>query len=239
MAADPCRADGAATPVLIDTVIDGDTVVLQDGRKVRLIGIDTPELGYNGAPSQAFSQRAKAALRDELEHSAAITAIPGTQPTDRYGRRLMHLFRANGANIQAMLVRRGLATRLTIPPNLRFLDCYANAESDARRHSRGIWSLHRFRPIAVHRLTGQERGFYRIRGRIDRISESASSIWLNLGPGFALRLVREDLAYFSTFDPRALTGQRVTASGMVYQRGAQMRMRIRHPANLEMLGQIQ
>ncbi len=69
-------------------------------------------------------------------------------------------------------------------------------------------------------------------GRVERIGESKSSVWLNLTQRMALRIDKRDLDQFQAYSPRALKGKRLEARGMVRPWRGRLRMRIRHPAAL-------
>jgi endonuclease YncB( thermonuclease family) len=129
-------------------VIDGDTLVLRGGQRLRLIGIDAPEMPHDGRGPEPYAREALV----DLSSGRAVGVQYGQPPHDRYGRGLAHLFLANGDNVQASLLRRGLATSLFLPPNGEYLDCYAAAETEARAARRGIWSQAGFHPIAAKRI---------------------------------------------------------------------------------------
>ena len=76
---------------LLDSVIDGDTLRLKDGRKVRVMAIDTPELvGENGHP-QAWAKEARDAAVEFFQHSSKVGLKSGLDKHDRYGRLLAHV----------------------------------------------------------------------------------------------------------------------------------------------------
>lgn len=221
-----------ATPVQIRHVIDGDTVILSDNRRLRLIGIDTPELGRDGRPDEPLARAARERLQAILSQASHISLRSDQEARDHYGRTLGHLY-ADGHNIQAALLKAGLAIPLTIPPNLQHLECYQTASVTARSQQHGVWALPPYQPVASSQLTGRERGFSLIYGEVTRIGRSKSAIWINFGDNFALRIVREDLPYFDGIDFDDWIGQTLTAQGVVEFRNNQSRMRIRHPANIK------
>lgn len=225
-----CVAETDAT-VTIRHVHDGDTVFLDDGEKVRLIGIDTPELGRDERPPDPGAIEARDRLRELVAASEAITLRRGIDERDKYGRLLAHLY-ADGDNLQAQLLAEGHAVPLIIPPNLTHLDCYRQATAEARAGRHGLWGLYRYQPRLASALTGHERGYYIVIGKVQRIGHSRSSIWINLDREFALRIMRSDLKYFGGIDFDELVGTRLEASGYIYKRSDQLRMRIRHPVDM-------
>lgn len=93
-------------------MVDGDTVHLRDGRSVRLIGINAPELAHNGRTTEPFAEAAKQRLQALVSASDGRLALqPGRQPRDHYGRTLAHLFDASGANPRRACSARAWATR--------------------------------------------------------------------------------------------------------------------------------
>ncbi len=231
-----CAARSTGEVTTVKHVIDGDTVILSDDRKVRLIGIDTPEIGYDGHPSEPGAIRAKDFLKQMLAQNPSVYLIYDQEHFDRHNRTLAHLFLSKDNNIQATLLREGLAMPLTIPPNLQFIDCYRQQSKIAMNQRRELWALPRYQPVSVERLSGTERGFYIITGRVNRVTESRSSIWINLETRGALRIQRKDLPYFKGINLHGLAGKRVQASGWLYRRNNELRMQLRHRVDLQITG---
>jgi micrococcal nuclease len=227
-----CSADRFDGQARIRHVIDGDTVILSDESRLRLVGLDAPELGREGRPAEAGAETARQFLSGLLPRNTSVRLVGDAERLDRHGRRLAHLFLADGSNVQQQVLAAGLAVPLTIPPNLRFADCYAQSAAAARNAGRGLWSLPQYRPIEAALLPEGARGYHVVAGRIDRRGESRDSIWLNFGPRFAVRILRSDLARFSGLAADEVIGRAAEARGMVYRRGGQLRMRIRHPLDL-------
>src|SRR5690554_1461310 len=88
--AEYCSQPDAGEAVSSKRVIDGDTLDLADGRRVRLIGINAPEMGRDGQPSEPYAQAARRELQ-RLVSGSELRMIIGEQPQDRYGRTLGHL----------------------------------------------------------------------------------------------------------------------------------------------------
>jgi micrococcal nuclease len=234
-AAADCATDRIDERARVVRVHDGDTVVLHDGRKVRLIGINTPELPREDSPGQPFAQEARAALVALLESGDEIGLRFDEEHLDRYGRLLAHLFLTGGENVQARLLRQGYAAAIAVPPNLWSQGCYRRAEERASRAGLGLWRLSYYQPLAVTRITpdSEEEGFRFVRGKVVRSGAGASAVWLNLEGGLALRIARPDLRYFPAFRPRDLVGKVVVARGWIHTRGAAPVMQIRHPSALQ------
>lgn len=221
---------------LVRQVFDGDTLELSDRRRVRLLGINTPELGYDDRPSEALADPARTFLANLAAPGARVKLRFDTERHDRYGRLLAHVFLSSGVNVQAQLLTAGLATTLVVPPNEWNYACYAALERTAREAGLGIWRLDRFRAVAAHRLKATARGFHIVSGKVERIGEGRKNLWLNLAPKFAVRVPKEDLVHFKKqFALRALAGRRVEVRGFVERRRGELRVTVRHPAALRPL----
>ena len=121
-------------------VVDGDTVVLSDGRTLRYIGIDTPERG------QPFYEVAKNFNR-KLVLGRVVELEFDIERYDRYGRSLAYVFvkDAKGKRIfvNAELIRNGFAKVYTKPPNVRYADLFVRLQKEAREKRRGLWSVYK------------------------------------------------------------------------------------------------
>lgn len=121
-------------------VIDGDTVVLSDGRTVRYIGIDTPERG------QPFYEAAKNFNR-KLVRGKTVELEFDVERFDRYGRLLAYVFvhdeKGQRIFVNAEMVRNGFALIYTKPPNVRYADLFLQLQNEARENKRGLWAVYR------------------------------------------------------------------------------------------------
>jgi endonuclease YncB( thermonuclease family) len=228
-----CAPDRTDEQVQVGQVYDGDTVKLRDGRKLRLIGIDTPEIGQGNRPAQPLAVTATQTLRKLLATSPNLGLRHDAEPEDRYQRLLAHLYLQNGISVEATLLEKGLATVLTVPPNIWNLACYQAAEQRARNARRGIWSLPAYQPVDASILPAKVDGFRLVKGRVVRVSKSRKSIWLNLDGNVSLRIDRADLPYFKGYDLDRMANRQVVARGWLHPQPRGSMMRIRHPAALE------
>jgi endonuclease YncB( thermonuclease family) len=226
-----CEPPADAERVEVGSVLDGDTLRLKDGRDIRLIGIDTPELGRDGRPDMPGAMAAKGALLRLVKQSRnQLYLRQGREEFDRHRRNLAHLYTQKGDNLTAELLTQGLGYQIAIPPNLRHLSCYRKAEAGARARSLGLWR----NPILKAReLTGDETGFHILRGEVIRVGRSRSALWLNLDGGVAIRITWDDWAGFSLSDPDLLLGREIAFRGWLYIRKGEQRVRIRHPSAID------
>ena len=132
------RATGPEHEATVTRVVDGDTVVLSDLGKSRLIGIDTPEV-YGDV--ECYGREASAYAKRLLAGRRVRYAI-GAEPRDRYGRALVYLWLGDGRFVNELLVTGGYARTLEIAPNVRYAARLERRASEARASGRGLWSPH-------------------------------------------------------------------------------------------------
>lgn len=230
-----CPADRTDERSRVAFVHDGDTLRLDDGRSVRLIGLDTPEVGHDGTPAQPFAEQARTALEKLLAADPYIRLRYDAERQDRYQRTLAHVYLDDGRSVAALLIEQGLAAALVVPPDLWNIECYRAAERRARTGRRGIWALPAYQPVASTALASDAQGFHLIHGRVTRVGGSRKSVWLTLEGGLSLRIERDDLHYFST-PPEQLRGRTVIVRGWPHPgRDGGPVIRLRHPAALEVV----
>jgi len=120
---------------LVTRVIDGDTIVIEGGYRVRYIGIDTPET-YPEA--KAFGAEAWQANR-ELVEGKRVRLEKDVSETDKYGRLLRYVY-AGDIMVNAELVRNGLAEARAYPPDIKYQDYLAGLQEGAKDEGRGMWA---------------------------------------------------------------------------------------------------
>jgi micrococcal nuclease len=128
----------------VPRIVDGDTIKVELGdgelETVRYIGVDTPETVKPGEPVQCFGKAASAYNRRLVEGKRVRLQL-GREQRDRYGRLLAYVFvRPGGAFVNALLVARGYARALTIPPNDLFANRFKRLARQAERRGLGLWS---------------------------------------------------------------------------------------------------
>jgi len=124
--------------VLVKRVVDGDTVELQDGRKVRYIGINTPETVHPNKKVECFGKEASS-FNKKLVEGKVVELEKDVSEVDRYGRLLRYVY-VNGLFVNEYLVREGYANVSTFPPDVKYKDLFLEAEREARDGSKGFWS---------------------------------------------------------------------------------------------------
>jgi micrococcal nuclease len=128
-----CGYSAAADEYLVTKVIDGDTIVLENGEHVRYIGMDAPEKGrpYYGEATRE-NKRLVRGKNVRLEYDVS--------KTDRYGRTLAYVY-VGDIFVNAELVRSGYAMIYTFPPNVKYYKTFLSLQEGAREQKRGLWGL--------------------------------------------------------------------------------------------------
>lgn len=126
----------------VERVIDGDTVQIEGGARVRYIGIDTPEMRFrNGTrwiySPQPFGVQAKA-LNEALVLGKRVRLEFDVVKRDRYGRLLAYVY-AGDIFVNRRIILEGYAMLMTIPPNVKHVDEFREALEQARKSRRGMW----------------------------------------------------------------------------------------------------
>ncbi|MEA2080078.1 MAG: thermonuclease family protein [Pseudomonadota bacterium] len=232
--ADNCSPPAATEAVQVRYVHDGDSLVLRDNKKIRLIGINTPEMAHQNQPTQALAVKARDRLRQLLfQQGNRAQLVYGEQQQDRHKRNLAHLWLADGRNLTAELLREGLGWAIAIPPNVRFLDCYLESEKTARMASRGVWDHPDYVAGNSSDLSLRDEGFQLVRGRIVRVNHGGGATWINLEGRFALRIPDQDIGWFKQPAERSWVGREVEVRGWLYSAKGELRVNVQHPAALQ------
>ncbi len=134
--------------IKVARVIDGDTIELINGDRLRYIGIDTPEEVDPRKPVQCFAQEAAEANKVLVE-GKPIVFYKDVSERDKYGRWLGLVYLSDGTFVNRTLVQQGLAFAYPYKPDISHASEFQQAESQARQAHLGLWSA-----CTVHRTSG-------------------------------------------------------------------------------------
>ena len=229
-----CAIKQPSLEVSVRYINDGDTLTLADDSRVRIIGINTPELGYKDKPSQPLASAAREQLHSYL-HNGRVFVVYDKQRYDKYGRILAHVFDQQHNNVGAELIRQGLGFALSFPPNLLYRECYRSAEAQARLSKRGVWRHRYFAPLAAAEL--KHSGFNRIQGCIQRIRKYRDNKYLYLSDHFRLLIAPPSTHYFELSPIVFEEGLCVVATGWVYNQPSYRTMKLLHPDSIQVIEQ--
>lgn len=128
----PTKAPTTALQITVVRVIDGDTVELSTGEKVRYIGIDTPER------NECFFHEAKLA-NEKLVLNKKVKLVKDVSQTDKYGRLLRYIY-VDNVFVNNYLVKEGYAYAATYPPDVNYQELFLKSQKQARESQKGFWA---------------------------------------------------------------------------------------------------
>ena len=128
-----------ATYERVTSVYDGDTILLNSGKRVRYLGIDAPEIGHKGETNE-FMALASKAFNVSLVAEKRVKLEFDQEERDDYDRLLAYVYLENGDMINALMVKQGLAWVMVRRPNLKHFSFLLNAQQSAMEEGLGIWS---------------------------------------------------------------------------------------------------
>jgi endonuclease YncB( thermonuclease family) len=125
--------------IQVKRVVDGDTIELESGEKVRYIGMNTPESVKAGSAVECFGKEASVKNK-ELVEGKMVRLEKDVSEKDKYGRLLRFVYLEDGTFVNDVLVREGYARVSTFPPDVRFAERFLASERVARDDKRGLWA---------------------------------------------------------------------------------------------------
>lgn len=232
------EADGSGRVV---EIVDGDTLIFEDDREVRLVGIQAPKLplGRRNFATWPLADVSKSALTT-LALYKTLTLSYGGRRTDRYDRLLAHLHDPEGVWIQGELLRRGMARVYSFNDNRALVSEMLSIEMEARNARRGIWRHHFYQvrdADTAHRDIGS---FQLVEGRIKAVAVLRKRTYLNFSANwrtdFTIAVAARARRLFkaSGMDLKALEGKSVRVRGWIKSRNGPL-IDATHPEQIEVL----
>lgn len=143
--------EGKEEYCVVERVIDGDTLKLAGGKRVRLIGVDTPEKHYSEKLVRDARRSGKdiRTIRELGEKAAQFTGSIcegkkvrleyDVERRDKYKRHLAYAYLEDGTFLNAKIIEEGYGQVMTIPPNVRHASYFLKLQQEARKGKRGLW----------------------------------------------------------------------------------------------------
>ena len=215
----------------IQSVVDGMTAILSDGRRLRLTGIEAPQRGVLAA-------QAKTALAD-LIASHPVELRSAGNASDRQGRVLAQVY-AGSVWIQGELLQRGLVRVHSTADNRRGVTDMLTLERQARRYHRGLWADRTYALRSADDAVEVTGSFQLVRFTVAEIATAGDQMLISAGPdrrtAFALTLTPPvvKLCRDAGLDPMALKGKQILARGFIDGR-VRPTIAITHPEQIEIL----
>ena len=138
----PVNLKSPENKLIVSRVIDGDTIELNTGERLRYIGIDTPEINYGKTP-ECFAYKAKE-FNKMLVGKKEIKIEKDVSEKDKFGRLLRYVYVKDESTTSAIfvneyLVKQGYAVVSTYPPDIKYIEDLLLAQQEARENNRGFW----------------------------------------------------------------------------------------------------
>lgn len=124
----------------VKRVVDGDTIELEDGSKVRYVGVNTPETHHPTKGVQCYGKEA-AAFNQRLVEGKRVRLVKDVSETDHYGRLLRFVYLEDGTFVNRLLVEEGYAEIMTVPPNVSKSKEFLAVQQTARIEKKGLWGF--------------------------------------------------------------------------------------------------
>jgi len=205
----------------------GDAVILADGRRVRLAGVEAPH------GSDPYAAEARGVLQ-RLAAGREVQLLYGGARADPYGRALAQLRdRKSRAWLQGQLLEAGAARVRTYPDNRALARPMQTAEARARIARRGLWALADYQVRLPREVGLNDGGFTLVEGRVARVVRSRASLFLDFDGGLSAEtpLAMEPQFAAAGIDFTRLKGRLIRMRGSLYR----SRLRIDHPEQVEIL----
>lgn len=214
----------------IKHVVDGDTVILEDGRHVRLLAINTPEVASKKRAAEPGGEAAKKWLRERVD-GKTVRLVRDEQRRDKYGRWLYYLFDAEGRLVNERLLANGLAVLSIHPPNLKYLDQLQRAQAYAESRRLGIWGLPDYQPVTLQQVVSRKlKGWQRVLIQPQGVKKTRKYARLVLDSTADIRIGKANLTDFPELE--SYLGCDLEVRGWVSWRKGRLSILVRHPSAL-------
>jgi micrococcal nuclease len=165
-------------------VVDGDTIVLANGKYLRYLGIDTPEThlkNHDGTWREAFQTFGKEAteFNRRLVEGKIIRVEFDVQKNDKYNRLLGYCYLPGGEMVNAKMLEEGFATLFIKAPNVKHADVFIAAQTRARENRKNLWG--NYEAIDASDAKEYINQIRTVRGRVEKTYDSGKVILLNFG----------------------------------------------------------
>ena len=225
---DSCDQKASGEWAYIKKVVDGDTLRLMDGRKVRLLGVNAPELRKSGQVGKVFARQSQYHLRKMLPVGSKVWMQLGIREVDRYSRTLAHVFSPQGEHVNAALLEKGLVYLYLHPPNLAYAACYKNKQKASMGDRAGVWGNSQTY-LHEQALADKAQGdFVVVDVKIQTLRKTKKSLWI-MGDHLRVRIAHADWVHFDLQELYALKYKKIRILGYLSWYKGKPTVRVRHP----------
>ncbi|MDR4516275.1 MAG: thermonuclease family protein [Nitrosomonas sp.] len=213
----------------VKSVYDGDTIILENGQRVRLLGINTPEIESRHRANEPGGEAAKEWLQNQL-HGQKVYLEYDLEKHDKYKRSLAHVFLSDGKHINLELLKNGLAFVSIIPPNIRHADMFNQAQQHAENRKLGIWGLPHYQARSLSQISSNDKGWKRYIGTPQKIQQRRKFTYLVFDERVNIRISNDNLKLFPALE--TYLGKTVEIRGWISRRSEKFSFEIHHPSAL-------
>lgn len=212
----------------VKRVYDGDTIILANGERVRLLGVNTPEISSQYRKGEAGGKAAQAWLKEQLSGGEVYLEYD-LEKRDKYDRLLAHVFLPSGEHLNMDLVAKGLGVMSIVPPNISYADDFLAVQQQAENKGLGMWSIALYKRREAKRVTRHKfKGWRRYLAEADKITSSKRFYRLIISKKFDIRIPRENMVYFP--DLATYLNKPLEVRGWVSRQKGHYSMLVRHPS---------
>ena len=222
---------GRDTWAEVKQAFDGDTFRTTDGEKVRLLGINTPEVAHGTERGEPLGNKARDFLKSLIE-GKLVRLKQDKEKRDSYGRLLSHVYLHDGTWVNGVMISEGLAFTYTFTPNLHFASDLLRLEKAARDQNLGIWGTSRFRILQSSSVGNRHIGQFRlVQGKVSQIDKKGYGFRLG---SLNISIPRKYRSYFKQA-PNIRKGQQVLVRGTIRTSSNKLFLALHSPFDLEII----
>ena len=213
----------------VKSVYDGDTIILGNNLRVRLLGVNTPEIESRHRPGEPGGLAARAWLQNQVRNRQVYLEYD-QEKKDKYDRQLAHVFLPDGTHLNLELIKQGLAFMSIVPPNLRYAETFSRAQQQAEKQALGIWRESGYQVRSLDQIASGGRGWQRFIGIPKQVQQKRSFTYLILNDQASVRIANDHLNLFPVLEK--YLGRDVEIRGWVSRRNNRFMISVQHPSAL-------
>lgn len=215
--------------VRVDKVFDGDTFKTANGDKVRLLGINAPEVTHHTEPGEPLGEKATDLLQ-QLTLGKTVRLKTDKEKRDSYGRLLAQVYLRDGTWINATMLQHGMAYVYTFTPNIRWAKELLAHEQLARNKKIGIWQVNQFKVLYADEVTAKHIGQFRlVQGQVRNLQKNKYRFRLGK---LIVSIPRAYRDYFKPW-PKIWDDMHVLVHGTIRSQGKKLFLALHSPTDLE------
>ncbi|GLS92505.1 hypothetical protein GCM10007916_35770 [Psychromonas marina] len=217
--------------VILKTINDGDTVTLDNDRRIRFIGINTPEINHRElSQSDPYALEAKGLLERYIRPGDKLHLVYDKTKQDKYGRKLAYVYSKTGRNLGLLQLKAGFAQHWVIGKNDKFWRCFQDAQQQAKLRKRALWSD--FKPLSAKRLQKSDKGYTYISGRISDKQQTNKGLTLILDRSLSVFIRKSNVKQFSDSDIDLSLHSKLLINGKLFFSRNKPKIILYHPAQI-------